>query len=227
MDEPQVAPFEKTAPSSVDPFGERFLPREGAETYRDRFACGHRARIDRLERAALRQLLSSIDRVSVALDIPCGTGRLSSLLGEAADRVLLCDASETMLDLARQHVSGLDAEYLQTRCESIALPDKSVGLVFCHRFLHHVYERVRRLQVLREFARVSSQYVVLNHYPPGIRTRTKRLFRTLIRGARAPEGIASASQLSLEAQDAGLRWLGTVYIRRFPIRGSFLLFLVS
>jgi SAM-dependent methyltransferase len=224
VDGTPITESEGTDPLSSEAFSERFRAREQAEKYRDRFAHGRHARVDRLERAALRELLSRLEHVPTAMDIPCGTGRLSTMLSDVADRVILADGSAAMLDVARGYAAELDAEYVETRCESIARPDKSVGLIFCHRFLHHLKRRSERLEVLREFARVAYRYVILNHYPSGMRTRAKRLLRALVRGTTDDDRIASAAQLVSEAGEVGLQLVSIVHIRRFPVSGCFLLF---
>ncbi len=217
----------RTTGSSSDRFSERFFARERAVRYRDRFRTGRHARIDRLERATLTDLLAGLPRMPIAMDVPCGVGRLSGVLHTAAERVIMADASPIMLELAREahepHAGDQAVEFVETRCETLSRPDASVDLIFCHRFLHHLDLRAERALVLREFARVAAKYVILNHYPSGLRTRSRRIVARLM-GRTGDERIASAEQLAEEAADAGLRLLRTFPVRRFPVGGSFLLF---
>jgi len=68
-------------------FNARFEGRQQAERYRDRYRIGRRARIDSREREVLLELLAAVGHVSVALDIPGGTGRLTSVLAGISGRV--------------------------------------------------------------------------------------------------------------------------------------------
>ena len=85
------------SPTDTDAFHARFLTRAQALQYRDRYITGRRARIDRMEREALRRLLAGIGPLAAALDLPSGSGRLSPVLAEFAGRVVLADASPEML----------------------------------------------------------------------------------------------------------------------------------
>jgi len=61
-------------------FSTRFRTREQVEHYRDRYTTGRRWRLHRKEESALKRLLVSMAPLEVALDIPCGTARLSPVL---------------------------------------------------------------------------------------------------------------------------------------------------
>ncbi len=215
------------AAGSSDAFSARFFDRKLAERYRNRFSEGRHARVDQSERAALRKLFSLLEPVGSAMDIPCGVGRLSGELKAIAPRLIVADASPIMLEMAREALGAAGAEYLETRCEEIKLPDQSVDLIFCHRFFHHLDEPVERRRVLLEFARVSRRYVVINYYSPGLRSRFKGWFRSLIPGRARSGRIRSVGGLMEEARAAGLSWVQTVAIRRFPAHGRFMIFWAS
>ncbi|HOQ88478.1 MAG TPA: hypothetical protein PLQ89_22470, partial [Phycisphaerae bacterium] len=89
------------APQQAE-FVERFLDRKAVERYRDRYRTGRHARVNQMERAALRDMLGSLGRLTTALDLPCGTGRLGDLFAQIADRVILADSSQLMLEVARE-----------------------------------------------------------------------------------------------------------------------------
>ncbi|MBN1492213.1 MAG: class I SAM-dependent methyltransferase [Phycisphaerae bacterium] len=112
----------------------RFVARDQGLRYRDRYRTGRHARVDRLERAALRELMADLGTLHRVLDLPSGTGRLSAVLAEFADRVTLADGSSTMLQIAREDLNGLPADYIQTDLESLALNAGSVDLVFATGF---------------------------------------------------------------------------------------------
>ncbi len=214
----------KPSPNDTDAFHARFLTREQALHYRDRYITGRRARIDGMERAVLRRLLEGIGPLAVALDLPSGTGRLSPVLAEFASRVILADASPQMLEIAREDLPTLPADYLQTDAEQIALPDGSVDLAFSHRFLHHIHTAATRMRVFREFARVSRRYVVLSYYTPGFRDRFEWWQRRLFRPAAAGDRPALRRQFLDEVAAAGFELRRTETLRRFPLRAMFCLF---
>jgi len=205
-------------------FDQRFSNRAQAERYRDRYKTGRRAETDQLERAALRELLGGIGRVAVAMDLPSGTGRLSPVLAETADRVILADSSPAMLDVAREDHRDLPADYLQTDAQNVKLSDRSVDLVFCHRFLHHIDSASLRASILGELARVTRRYVLLSYYPPGWRSRWRWFIRSALGRVRPIDQLATMEQFFQETSAAGLRPVRRIPMRRFRATGVFCLF---
>jgi SAM-dependent methyltransferase len=210
--------------SDIRLFQKRFESRSQAERYRDRYKTGRRARMDRMERAALRQLLHGIDGVEVALDLPSGTGRLSPVVAEFAKRIILADSSEDMLAVARDDLPDLPAEYLQTDAQEIRLADRSVDLVFSHRFLNHIYDPAERARILGELARVSRRYLALSYYAPSIRWRWRRLIKRLLGQGQTCDRVPTARHFLVETSAAGLRPLRRTMLRRFPLTAAFFLF---
>ncbi len=205
-------------------FVERFISRKQAEHYRDRYRTGRHAGIHRLEQAALRKLLGSLDPIETAMDLPCGTGRLSGVLADVADRVVLADASGMMIELAREEMAGRNVDCCLTTAEAITMPSASADLIFCHRLFNHIPDLETRARIFREFARVSRQYVVLSSYPSGLRTKFRRLMRRIFQPSRKPSVSGSASEVIMMAAGAGLKLISRCTIRRFPVRAEFLLF---
>ena len=205
-------------------FNARFIEREQAERYRDRYRIGRRARIDSREREVLRDLLEAVGHVSVALDIPGGTGRLTSLIAEISDRVILADRSPVMLEVAREDLLAIHAEYLETDAQSISLETGSVDLVFSHRFLHHIHDGEARARVFREFARVSRRYVVVSYYTPGFRDRFRYACSRAIPGAARRDRPATVARFFEEAAAVGLVPKHVRFLRRFPLKALFCLF---
>ncbi|HUU86097.1 MAG TPA: methyltransferase domain-containing protein [Phycisphaerae bacterium] len=210
--------------SDVGVFQKRFESRRQAERYRDRYKTGRHARMDRMERAALCELLQGIDKVEVALDLPSGTGRLSPVVAEFAKRIILADSAEDMLAIARDDLPDLPAEYLQTDAQKIQLPDRSVDLVFSHRFLNHIYDPAERACILGELARVSRRYVALSYYAPSIRWRWRRLFKRLLGKGRTYDRVPTTRHFLVETSAAGLRPVRRTTLRRFPLTAAFFLF---
>jgi len=180
--------------------------------------------MDRLERTALRELLSGIGRLSIALDLPSGVGRFSPVLAEVADRVILADSSPAMLELAREEVTYPNAEYLETDALCIGLPDGSVDLVFSHRFLNHIPSVPARARILSELARVARRYVALSYYAPSFRGRWRGAVRRVL-GAGDPYERPTTMREFVDAMSAAeLRLQRRKVLRRFPLAAMFLLF---
>ncbi|MFH1264128.1 MAG: class I SAM-dependent methyltransferase [Planctomycetota bacterium] len=192
------------------------------ERYRDRYRTGRRARTDQRERAVLREVLNGIGRIPVALDLPCGTGRLSPVLAEVSDRIMLADSSPVMLQVAREELPHLSAEYLQTDAENIELGDESVYLVFCHRFLPHINNASLRKRIVGELRRATERYVLLSYYPPGFRSRFRWMIRCLLRNARRRDQLATVRQFVDEVSSCGLRLVRRKVLRTFPFAAFFL-----
>ncbi len=213
---------ESTADCSV--FKARFTTREAAEAYRDRFKTGKRRRKDDIERRALRELLSGIGQLDTGLDLPSGTGRLSPVIGEVCRRVLQADGSLQMLTVAREDHPDLSGGYVQTDAEHIALADRGVDLVFCHRFLHHIHDRAARQRIFAELARITRRYVVASYYAPGHRDMWRWRLSRLLGRSEHRDRPATLQQFHDELAAAGLRLARTQVVRRFPSLGVFCLF---
>jgi ubiquinone/menaquinone biosynthesis C-methylase UbiE len=198
-------------------FADRFRTMQQVEHYRDRYAGGRRARVHHREVASLRSLLARVGPLDSALDMPCGTGRLSSVLAQFAGGIILADQSFNMLSVARKDCPGVNAQFLQIRAEQISLQNGTVDIVFCHRLLNHVFDLSLRARIMSEIARVSRRYVVLSFFPSSFRTRLRLWLRELMGIDRNQAGPASQQTFLSEARSAGLRPIHSTTIRRFPL----------
>jgi ubiquinone/menaquinone biosynthesis C-methylase UbiE len=101
--------------------------------------------------------------VSTVLDLPCGTGRFTERILDHGWKLINGDISGPMLKKAREYTEGHD-NYLgsaRMNAEHLPFPDSSLDLVISIRFLMHVPHDVR-INIFREYARVSKRYVVLD-----------------------------------------------------------------
>jgi SAM-dependent methyltransferase len=119
------------------------------------------------EQPAVSAVLDEIP-AGQALDVGCGTGRLTRLLLDCGHVVQGVDASEEMLDLARQTAPG--ATYTVGPLDELPFADDSWDLVVCGLALTHVPALD---PVIAEFSRLkirSSRCAVLgrggHRYPP-------------------------------------------------------------
>lgn len=205
-------------------FQTRFHQRKQAERYRNRFLPGGKhEQMHHREVAILRNLLSRVGKIDLAMDLPAGTGRLTPILAESASKVILADASDVMLEIAKEDNPSLPAEYLVTSAEKIGRPDGSVDLIFCHRFLHHINQPDLRQRIFMEMARVSRRYVIVSYYAAGFRSRLKWRLKNLVGLAGRDSKPATPEQFYQEASRAGLQVIAQETLRKFP-PGIFCLF---
>ena len=205
-------------------FQTRFHQRKQAIRYRDRFRPGGKhEQMHHREVAILRNLLAKAGKLEVAMDLPAGTGRLTPILAEFASRVILADASDVMLEVAKEDNPTLPATFMVTSAEKIDLPDKAIDLVFCHRFLHHINQPDLRKKIFAEMARVSKRYVIVSYYAAGFRSRIKWRVKSLIGLADRNSKPATMEQFFAEASSAGLKVAAQETLRKVPL-GMFCLF---
>jgi ubiquinone/menaquinone biosynthesis C-methylase UbiE len=90
------------------------------------------------EELAIKRLLKG-KHFQTAVDIGGGYGRLSKLLSDYADKVILTDPSRQQLDMAadylKQH-SNIERKLMQA--DDLEFPDQSVDFIMMIRVLHHI-----------------------------------------------------------------------------------------
>ncbi|WP_434675767.1 class I SAM-dependent methyltransferase [Pseudomonas sp. D3-10] len=91
----------------------------------------------------------------VLLDAGCGQGKSFQYLRQAfaPQRLIGVDADPHSLDLSAQEAArqGMAVELIGSDCATLAVPDASVDLLFCHQTFHHLVEQEK---ALAEFYRV-------------------------------------------------------------------------
>ncbi len=145
------------------------------------------------------------------LDLPCGTGRFTRELLDVGAPLVNADLSHAML-AAAERVARTKPEHFRgsVQCDVSRLPfrDDAFDVVLSIRFLFHVPPALRPA-VLRELARVSRRWIVLDvRHKYCVTTHTKRLRAWLLR-KRAP-----TPRYSLREIEADLRASGLVLRRR-------------
>jgi ubiquinone/menaquinone biosynthesis C-methylase UbiE len=185
---------------------DRFGKREQAERYRNRFHKGWRRLTHCLEERALDQLLGSLGRVPVAMDVACGPGRFAVTLASHCDRLLQTDFSYHMLDLSREDhpLERNKTSYFLADARHLPLPDDTADVLFCHRFLNHIHEPQDRINILRELARVTRQYVIVSCLGPPAFIRVIRRAYTRLIGKFTLHQNLGLEDLLQTATEAGL-----------------------
>jgi ubiquinone/menaquinone biosynthesis C-methylase UbiE len=159
---------------------DNYVSARGARAYRADYDNKlHRRISDRWERDIFAAFFREIGHSRTLLDLPCGAGRLFTLLRAHADAVLEADFSPSMLALnAGEH--GRAAE-LYVQCSGLELPfaDGAVDTVVSVRLNHHLNTQEHREQHVCEVLRVASRAAILTFF-------SFHSLKNLIRRIRAP-----------------------------------------
>jgi SAM-dependent methyltransferase len=140
----------------------------------------HSARARERDGACVIDLLERVcasEQIARALDVPCGSGRLSSLLAQRAGCYLGVDVSRAMLQAAQPALGELGPRALAVEADAFVLPLASgaFDLVVACRWLHHLHREESLRRAIEELARVSRGVVIASfwdeHSLPGWRRR--------------------------------------------------------
>lgn len=201
---------------------DRYNSPEGAESYAGKFKRHWTERInDGNERRLINSLLRRTLRgtsIELALDLPCGYGRLLPIVKNSAHRVVECDWSLHMLKLARA-MSNEDAgntrpAYVRATALSLPFADDAFDLVLSVRLCHHIRERAERHQYVREIARVSGKWAIFTYFDEGSVKNRIREWRNRSTKKRSKWTLRS-SEVEKIAEEAGFEVLFSVPLSRF------------
>lgn len=143
-------------------------------------------------------------RFTLAIDVPCGTGRFRTLMKNHTAELLSMDASHEML------AAAVSQPQVQASAHKLPLVDSAVDFILCSRLLHHFETSAERLTVLQELARVSKRWIVLSYFD----SANFQAWRNRLRGKFRGRFPISQEQFALEIKAAGLLERQRRYIRR-------------
>ena len=140
---------------------------------------------DRLDKRALSLALSHWSQdEGLILDIPCGTGRITSYMASTGYGVLASDISADMLTMTQGHLTDSAVAPLgYVQADAARLPFRSDTFLGATaiRFMGHIPAGTR-IEILRELARVTRGYIVADYcvFSPivHIRRRIEHLLKT-------------------------------------------------
>ncbi len=146
--------------------------------------------VNRREQSLVRRLLARIPgQLATILDIPCGYGRFTPLLGaRARERLVCCDRRPERIRALVEAERACSPEACGRRLAPAAadlyslLPfrERSFDLVFCFRFFHHVHDDARRAHAICEIARAAARWVLFSYYDStGLHRAQKHLWRAV------------------------------------------------
>ena len=154
------------------------------------------------ENQAMRTILSNLEDCHSVLDVPCGSGRFFPLYHDFGMKTTGLDISHSMLKECREKhkSSSISPSLEQGSATAIPFGDCSFDLVVSFRFLQSIVSFDDAQKAIREMARVSSKYVVLEldflqhehprrFLPSGAATMRGRLTKDEIRTLLESSGL--------------------------------------
>lgn len=165
---------------------------------------------------AIDKVLREIKEEGLVLDVPCGTGRLVPLFSGRSYKWVGADISFEMMEVARRRPEAQNNRMGNVRLDSEHMPFKpgSFDCVASIRFIYHVPTGDGRVAMLREMARVSKKWVLIDYnYPNPI----KSLFRRIGYLFRPPKirRRLSINEIYGELEKADLKVCRAISVSRF------------
>jgi SAM-dependent methyltransferase len=201
----------------------RYDSAEGAADYAHKFERRWTERINNWhEQRLLRRMLQSagVGKLDgLALDLPCGYGRLYSIVREYGPRVIAGDWSFPLLTTARRYHLDHDAGsgpagYVRATALQLPFPDRAFDLVLSVRLSHHIDEEAERLRHLCEVMRVSRQWVLFTYFDvASFKNQTHERRRAYSR--KRSKWTLSFDQVQSLAQDQGFQLARWAWLSRF------------
>jgi 2-polyprenyl-3-methyl-5-hydroxy-6-metoxy-1,4-benzoquinol methylase len=141
-----------------------------------------------------RTLADAVGRIQgrTILDVGTGTGRAAIFLARGGAKVTAIDASEQMLDVARQRAvkEGVSVTFQRGDAHKIEAADRSFEVVVCFRLLMHLPQWQT---CIHELCRVSEQLVILD-YPSA---RSMAVFQSIYRRLISLIGVKTEAYRAL------------------------------
>ena len=127
-----------------------------------------------VEEPAMRELLVGFPPGD-AVDVACGTGRITAILCDLGHRVTAVDPSEPMLERAR--AKGRPATFATGSFDAVPLADAAVDLLTCSLALTHVTDLSPALGEFSRVLRPGGHAVLSDIHPIAVATGAQAFFR--------------------------------------------------
>jgi ubiquinone/menaquinone biosynthesis C-methylase UbiE len=192
-------------------FRERFQdPNHAGDYDESRFGGLIRRLNNRVWLRTVRRCLEEVRPEGYVLDLPIGTGRLTSTFREMDVSTIGIDLSMPMLALARAKGARW---VVRANAERLPLRDGAVDGVVCLRFLHHPRDEARAA-IFSEMARVARRFVILDY---GYRNPLREALRAIscrIRPGRPRVKHQSLADIRCEVEQFGWHVKRIVFLPR-------------
>lgn len=169
---------------------------------------------DRMEKRAIDACLRAAHAqspIGSMLDLACGTGRISEFLASHGYQITCGDISNEMLDVAKRRLRSAgrdDVTFLRLDIYHVDQPDASFDCVSAFRLFQHLTSE-ERARALREMARVSRRFVLVNAmYTSAYYGFVRQLRRAV--GRYTTRYTSSQAEIDRELEYAGLALVKSV-----------------
>lgn len=154
-----------------------------------------------------------IPKPARVLDVPCGGGRVTVLLGQLGYEMAAADYSDPMRQITRETTAanGLEIEVFKEDIEQLSQPDNSFDAIICFRFFHHLPNEELRRKVVGELCRVARRHVAMSYFNPRTLRALEQKIRRL-RGKKLTVFNTSRAEVSGYFADHGFR-----LVKDFPL----------
>lgn len=192
-----------------------FKEHEVEEYERKRYRGIDQKLVHRRETRILERLLGRIASApGNVLDVPCGYGRFSSLLGKKGWPLASCDYSFSMVKRARESgkESGIQKNWGVVADAKKGLPFKenTFPILLCMRFWHHVHDPLERRAILGFFSGVTSGWLILSFYKVNALHRMQRSLRRKLKRSPTRIKMIAEAEFFSEIAEAGFECLEMV-----------------
>lgn len=185
-----------------------FKKHEVEDYERKRYRGWDQRLVDWREKKILKKILEEVGATSgLGLDIPCGYGRFSEHLLNRGQGLVSSDLSFHMVIRSIERGGALEPHHGVVADAKKGLPfqRRAFSVLLSMRFFHHLHRKEDREFVLREFAAVSSQWIVLSFYKRTLFHRIQRGLRRRIKRTKTRIRMISREMFQEETNRAGLR----------------------
>ena len=149
------------------------------------------------------------------LDLPCGYGRFTGLIRGRGLSQICADRSFEMVRRSQEKYAFPDVQGVAADASSsLPFDDESFDIVLCIRLFHHIKDRDSIAFLLREFHRVTSEWVILSTYVSTPLHRIQRSLRRLVRKRQKKIHMPSRLEWSRIVRESGLECVSEIPLLR-------------
>ncbi len=151
----------------------------------------------------ISKLIGFTGRKGFALDIPCGTGRLSRLILKTGYQWIGGDISLEMMAESRKRMNGFEDSFWNIRldAEAMAFKDNSIDCIFSIRFIYHIPIEIR-YRMLQEMRRITKKWLIIDYNYPNRFKKMARRIESLF-SERPVKRRISLEEISRELRENG------------------------
>lgn len=187
-----------------------------AENYDERRFTSLGGRLyDKMEKRAIAECLDMAQQhssIETILDLACGTGRISEFIAARGYQLTCGDISDEMLSVAKTRLDSAgvaNVTFLKLDVYKIDQPSAHFDCVSAFRLFQHLTSE-QRGQALREMARVSRRFVLVNVMHTSAYYEAVRTLRRIL-GRYTTRYTSSQAETDQELNYAGLKIVKSVF----------------